>query len=463
MKGNFQALVLRGERSREAPDLPGQKRKSMKKESRYEIIDEKHGEGGFGKIQKQKDKILERLVAVKELKIINDEDARQRFFREAKTLARMTHPNVPSIYDVEFLSDEMRIYFEYVEGENLRKIISEKTIPTIEQVRKWFSQVASALGHAHELGIIHRDVKPENIIISADATAASLVDFGIALTQDDVSKLTESGYVIGTQGYMSPEQMAGEELDGRSDLYSLGVTLYEVFSGHLPLPGQYQSLADLNEAIPPAVDELIRKCLTQDKKHRISDTQDFIQELQETIRTDIPLSSLLTDARLHEILAALNQLAPEEFHAKPIGQRLLIINRLKDLLRLEKKELQLATGQLIIALIRLAIFESPNDFEGIVEAAFQWGFDKRYTEDWQGEQDIRNALIATAKQANEEALNVLSKGYLEFVNDKPLSDLPGWSHHDLRKIVIALLANPKCGDVATDLAKFYDLLNQVSH
>lgn len=434
---------------------------NMKSESRYEVIDEKHGEGGFGKIQKQRDKVLDRTVAVKELKLIKDNEARERFIREAKTLARMTHPNIPSIYDVEFLPDKMQIYFEYIEGDNLRKRIG--TMPTIEQVRKWFIQVSSALSHAHDHGIIHRDVKPDNIIISEASTTASLVDFGIALTQDDVSKLTESGYVIGTKGYMSPEQLAGEDLDGRSDIYSLAVTLYEVLSGHLPAHGQYQSLSDLNEAIPPAIDELIRKCLVQDKMHRISNAQDFIQELRETIRTDVPLSSLLTDARLHEILGALNQLAPDEFHAKPIGQRLLIINRLKDLLRSDKKELQLATAQLIMALVRLAIFESPEEYKGIVEAAFQWGFDKKYSEEWQGEAEIRNVLITTAKQVDEEHHRVLSQEYLSYVKDKDFNDLPGWCQHDLRKIVIALLANPKCGDNANELAKSYDFLNQVSH
>jgi serine/threonine-protein kinase len=109
---------------------------------------------------------LDRYVAVKKLKLVTDEEARERFKLEAKTLAKMSHPNIPAIYDIDISSDEMLIYFEYLEGNNLRKIINQKTIPTIEDVRRWFTHIASALQHAHDMGVIHRDVKPENIIFS---------------------------------------------------------------------------------------------------------------------------------------------------------------------------------------------------------------------------------------------------------------------------------------------------------
>lgn len=199
-----------------------------------------------------------------------------------------------------------------------------------------------------------------------------MVDFGIALTQDDVRKLTASGYVIGTPAYMSPEQRAGDALDGRSDLYSLGLTFYEALSGDLPLPGNYNGLSDANEAIPPAIDDLIRKCLATEKQHRIESAKDFIDLLRQATRTDIPLSSLLTDTRLHEILAALNQLSPEEFHAKNRGQRLLIISRLKDLIRTDRRELTLATASLISSLLHLATYEEGKHYRIVVEAALKW-------------------------------------------------------------------------------------------
>ena len=435
----------------------------MPETTRYEVIDEAHGEGAFGKIQKRRDKVLERFVAVKNLKLLQDPDAQARFIKEAKTLARMSHPNVPAIYDVEFLEKEMRIYFEFIDGENLRTLVTGENIPTVEHARRWFSQIASALSHVHSIGIIHRDIKPDNIIIAPGGTTATLVDFGIALTTDDVRRLTEPGYVIGTQAYMSPEQAAGSDLDGRSDLYSLGITLYETLAGHLPHPGQYQALSDANEAIPPSIDELIRKCLIQDRNHRIPTAEAFIDELRLAIRTDIPLSSLLTDARLHEILAALVQLSTEDFHAKPRGQRLLILNRLKDLVRTDRQELRTATGELIKHLLRLAALETAADYSPVVEVAFAWGFDKTVTASWQGNQEVREGLIDAAKTANHTAHAVISQSYLKHVGAKQLETLPGWYHHDLRKIVVALLANPNCGDIATQLAEFYDKLNLETH
>ena len=136
----------------------------MNDTSRYEIIDKSHGEGGFGKIQVRRDKILERFVAVKQLILYENEEARERFKREAKTLAKMSHPNISAIYDVDFLEQEMWIYFEYIEGKNLKDVINDQTLPSIEQARSWFTHIGSALGHAHKLEIIHRDVKPANII-----------------------------------------------------------------------------------------------------------------------------------------------------------------------------------------------------------------------------------------------------------------------------------------------------------
>src|SRR6185369_13840186 len=208
---------------------------------RFEFDSKPHGEGGFGQVIRGRDMYLERDIAVKVLNpllIQFGESERERFRREARTLARLSHPNIPSVYDVVFGPDQFLIICQFVEGDNLRRILEKHGAADLVQVQLWFRQIASALDHAHTLGIVHRDIKPENIIVTPDLTSAYLVDWGIALSAEEASRLT-SGQWIGTPGYMSPEQQGGEEIDGRSDLYSLGVTLYEALAGK-PIPqGQY--------------------------------------------------------------------------------------------------------------------------------------------------------------------------------------------------------------------------------
>lgn len=430
---------------------------------RYELIDANHAEGGFGRISKRRDKILDRLVAVKQLRLLDNTEARERFLREAKTLARLNHPNIPAIYDIQQDQAQMYIYFAFVEGKSLRSHVNAETVPSLDRARRWFTQVASALDHAHANGIVHRDIKPDNIIISESEENATLVDFGIALTSDDVKSLTKEGYVIGTPAYMSPEQANGEELDRRSDIFSLGITLYETLSGHLPVAGGYQSLADSNEAIPPAIDDLIRQCIAQDRNARVQSATDFIRLLRSAFRTDVPLSSLLVDARLHELAAGLRKLSAEDFAGKPRGQKLLVINRLKDLLRTEKPELRTATADVVALLTRIAQLEAEPEYRPIVRAAYEWGFDKLYGVGWTGNQDVRDAILGATRTANATAHRVLATEFLAFVKDKQLASLPRWYTHDLRAASMTLLANPSCGVEADALANFYDMVNAATH
>src|SRR5271157_1603899 len=214
-----------------------------------------HGSGGYGKVIWGRDNTLDRDIAVKVLSpLLTTEFGgpdQERFKREARILAKMSHPNIPAIYDVDFEDGKFLIIFQFIEGRTLREIISDTGAVPITQARLWFHQLASALDYAHKLGIIHRDIKPENIIVTPNKEAAYLVDFGIAISAEDGKKLTKSGFVVGTPGYMSPEQHAGEPVVERTDVYSLGVTLYETLAGHPLRHGAYEPLSNLNETIPP--------------------------------------------------------------------------------------------------------------------------------------------------------------------------------------------------------------------
>lgn len=436
----------------------------MKTSDRYQVVDEKHGEGGFGKVSKQRDVVLDRFVAVKELHLPRDAASEERFEREARLLARLSHPNIPAIYDVKFDSNEMRIYFEFVEGESLRSIIQEGAFPNIEDARRWFAQIASALEHAHTLNVIHRDVKPDNIIISLGRRTATLVDFGIAFSADEAKRITKDGYVIGTPAYMSPEQREGHELTGASDFFSLGITFYETLSGYLPQPGNYQSLAEGNEAIPPAFDDLIKGCLVHEPSDRLASAEGFVRQLRLTVRTDAPLSQLLTQGRLHEVLSALRELDAEEFKAKPRGQKLLIVNRLKDLMRADQPSLHRATVEMIAVLVRLARHESPDEYRAVVDAAFVWGFQKEFGEKWQGDRGVRESLVDTVRLSGASSHGVISESFISFVGELELQNTARWFLHELREVAMSLLANPSCAEAnAEGLAKLYNEINEASH
>lgn len=430
---------------------------------RYEVVDAEHGEGGFGKVQKQRDRMLERFVAVKQQRMLDDVNARERFEREAKALARMNHPNIPAIYDVRFDERDMLIYFAFVEGRSLRNVITEEAIPPLDMAILWFSQVAAALEHAHSQGIVHRDVKPDNIVISTDNENATLVDFGIAMSADDVRSLTREGYVIGTQAYMSPEQARGEDLDGRSDIYSLGITLYEALAGHLPHAGGYQSLSDGNESIAPAIDDLIRDCLLEDREARVQSASEFAKRLKSAVRADQPLSALLTDARLAELVPVLRQLSAEDFASKPRGQKLLLVNRMKDLVRTDRPELRNATADVIALLTRLARFEAEAEYRPVVSAAFFWGYEQSYGPNWTGNSGIRDELIQSAKAATPAAHAVLADEFASFLQARDITQLAGWQAHDLRVMATALLANANCDADADRLAALYDTINEATH
>jgi len=262
----------------------------------YKIL-EKLGEGGMGIVYRAHDNKLDRAVALKflphQLTVTNED--KQRFVREAKSAATLNHPNVCTIYDIQEYRDaendleHLFIVMEYVEGQSLRDKIN--TI-TFKQAIEFGTQIADGLAAAHEHGIVHRDIKPENIMIRKDGRVL-IMDFGLAKARGSVTKITKEGSTVGTAGYMSPEQIQGLDTDHRSDIFSLGVVLYEMFTRQMPFKGVHETalayeivnvdpepLSAVNSELDPAIDTIVMDCLEKDPAERCQSAAEAARNLR---------------------------------------------------------------------------------------------------------------------------------------------------------------------------------------
>ncbi|MBL1278570.1 MAG: protein kinase [Ectothiorhodospiraceae bacterium] len=256
---------------------------------RYEIESEL-GRGAMGTVYLGRDPRIGRTVAIKTMALTEEfeseqlEEVRRRFFQEAETAGRLNHPSIVTVYDVGEEHDLAYIAMDYITGNSLEKHIRTDELLSIEQVFSIGIQVAEALGYAHEQKVVHRDVKPGNIIFDAAKSQLKVTDFGIACLTDN-SK-TRTGTVLGSPFYMSPEQIAGKKVDGRSDLFSLGVTLYQLFTGYLPFEGDsltslmYQithekpkGIRKLRPELPTCMTRLINKALEKETDKRFATGQ----------------------------------------------------------------------------------------------------------------------------------------------------------------------------------------------
>lgn len=202
-------------------------------DGRYEMK-EIIGVGGMAVVYKAYDNIDDRIVAVKVLKeeFLANEDFRRRFKNESKAIAVLSHPNIVKVYDVSFGDKLQYIVMEYIEGITLKEYIEQQKIVNWKEAVHFVSQILRALQHAHDKGIVHRDIKPQNILLLQDGTI-KVTDFGIArFSRGDTRTMTE--HAIGSVHYISPEQARGEMTDDKSDIYSVGVVLYEMLTGQLP-------------------------------------------------------------------------------------------------------------------------------------------------------------------------------------------------------------------------------------
>ena len=265
--------------------------------NRYEII-EKVGNGGMATVYRAEDKVLKRNVAVKVLKdeFTTDEEFIKRFEIEAQSAARLTHPNIVSIYDVGSEDNLYYIVMELIRGKTLKEIIVEERGPL---PWKWSVnvaiQIASALEMAHKNNIIHRDIKPHNIIITEDGIA-KVTDFGIAKAVSN-STITAFGTTIGSVHYFSPEHARGGYTDAKSDLYSLGVVMYEMVTGRVPFDAdtpvsvalkhmqeEPEEPIELNPNLPSAVNRIIMKALKKDTTLRYQSATDMLADLRQALK-----------------------------------------------------------------------------------------------------------------------------------------------------------------------------------
>ncbi len=260
---------------------------------RYEIVKEL-GRGAMGVVYQAHDPQIDRLVALKVLRHdrVTSEEFVQRFFKEARAIGRLSHPNIVTVFDVGKDHGTIYIAMEFLEGKPLSKVIKENELNNKAEILDIGIQIAEALNYAHQKKVVHRDIKPSNIIILTDGQV-KITDFGIARIEDAAAiKQTQAGEILGTPVYMSPEQVSGKSVDGRSDLYSLGVILYELFVGRRPFTGDSIAViftaiiqnvpmvpVQVNSEVSKVQSDLIMKSLHKDPDKRFQTGKEMAASL----------------------------------------------------------------------------------------------------------------------------------------------------------------------------------------
>ncbi|HHU32224.1 MAG: Stk1 family PASTA domain-containing Ser/Thr kinase [Zhaonellaceae bacterium] len=275
--------------------------------ARYEVL-EKIGGGGMAVVYKGKDLLLNRIVTVKVLReqFVREADFIKRFQREAQAVAKLSHPNIVSIYDVGHEQDFHYLVMEYVEGQNLKEIIVQKAPVDPLEAIDYLIQILDALEHAHESGVVHRDIKPHNILVTNNGKV-KVTDFGIAQAVTSAT-LTYSGTVVGSVQYISPEQAKGEPTGIYSDIYSAGVVLYELLTGVLPFTGDnaisialkhiqsdFAPPSEIVEGIPLSLERVVMKAMAKEPTHRFQSASEMkmaLEKIRGTMVEDLPTQVL---------------------------------------------------------------------------------------------------------------------------------------------------------------------------
>ncbi|MDP2806416.1 MAG: serine/threonine-protein kinase [Gallionellaceae bacterium] len=261
---------------------------------RYEVISE-IGQGAMGIVYKARDPLIDRIVAIKTinlgLALDEKEEYEGRFYQEAKAAGRLSHPNIVTIYDVGKTDEVAYIAMEFLQGREIRDILNQGAKLPTREVLDIAVQIAQGLDYAHEHGIVHRDVKPSNIMMIRDGHI-KITDFGIA-RMESASVRTQTGMVLGSPKYMSPEQVMGKSIDSRSDIFSLGVMLYEMLTGNAPFTGEnvnaimYQTLngvppppSKVDASVPEMLNFIVAKALAKNVDDRYQSAKELAGDLR---------------------------------------------------------------------------------------------------------------------------------------------------------------------------------------
>ncbi|HKO01003.1 MAG TPA: protein kinase [Thermoanaerobaculia bacterium] len=274
---------------------------------RYEVVREL-GKGAMGIVYLAKDPLIGRLVALKTIRVAahaDDDEAKefqQRFIREAQAAGILNHPSIVTVHDIgqDDTSGVSFIAMEYVEGNNLKEVLAQGRALTWDQIGEIVAQVADALDFAHAKGIVHRDVKPANIIL-IEGNRAKITDFGIAKIASGGANLTTTGQFLGTPNYMAPEQIKGAPVDGRTDIFSLGICFYECLTRRKPFGGDsltsisykivhepFPPLHEINPQIPEGFEEVVGQCLAKDPAKRYQRGKDLANAIRAVSRGERP-------------------------------------------------------------------------------------------------------------------------------------------------------------------------------
>jgi eukaryotic-like serine/threonine-protein kinase len=292
---------------------------------RYEL-EELVGTGGMSSVYKARDRLLERNVALKVLHPHYSDDAEyvERFRREARSVAQLSHPHIVTVIDRGEDGGQQFIVFEFIDGENLKQLIGRIGPLPVRRAVELALEIADALAFAHDHDLVHRDVKPQNVLLTPDGDA-KVTDFGIARSLDVEQGVTQTGTVLGTSNYLSPEQASGKPVTPATDVYSLGVVLFELLTGEVPFPGENfvaVAMKHINEPPPDLTEKrpdvplrlvaAVERALEKDPSRRFQSMGEFASELQQCLaemasadeeRTFIATSPVLKQSRPHRVRA----------------------------------------------------------------------------------------------------------------------------------------------------------------